>query len=121
LEFLFEYGILYITVKEMFEDRRKYKRIKVCKLVRIDDAGITKMNICKEGFLLSNAPELLDPGEKIDIRLKVKGKKVDLKSMIMWSVKKGTPQTISMGLLITHAPPEYNEFIENLYLEVDGK
>ena len=105
----------------MDENRRKYKRIKVRKLVKINDTGCTMMNISREGLFLSNAPELLDPGEKIDIQLKIKGKKVDLKGMIMWSVKKGTPQAVSMGILITHAPHEYNEFIENLYLEVDGK
>ena len=105
----------------MHEDRRKYKRIKVSNLAKIRDTGYSKMNISKHGLLFSNEHEVLDPGETIDIQLKVKGKWVDLKAMIMWSMKKGASQSVSMGILITHAPPGYNEFIENLYLEADGK
>jgi hypothetical protein len=105
----------------MYEDRRKYKRIKVSSLAKINDARYSVMNISKDGLLLSNDHEVLDPGEKIDIQLKVKGKWVDLRAMIMWSMKEGASQSVSMGILITQAPPEYNEFVENLYLEADGK
>jgi hypothetical protein len=105
----------------MYEDRRKYKRIKVSNLARINDASYSVMNISKDGLLLSNEHEALNPGEKIDIQLKVKGKWVDLRAMIMWSVKEGASQSVSMGILITHAPSEYNEFVENLYLETDGR
>lgn len=105
----------------MYDDRRKYKRIKVSNLARINDARYSVMNISKDGILLSNDHEVWDPGEKIEIQLKVKGKWVDLKAMIMWSMKESVSQAVSMGILITHAPSEYNEFVENLYLEADGR
>ena len=103
----------------MYENKRKFKRVKISNLAKVNDSCCSLHNVSKDGLLLSTAPEALGQGENIDIKLKIKGEWVDLQALIIWSIpqKKNGSTSLSIGGYITDAPPEYTEFIENLYLE----
>lgn len=103
----------------MYEDRRKFKRVKISNLAKVNDACCSLHNVSRDGFLLSTDPEALGQGKNIDIKLKIKGKWVELQALIIWSIpqKKEGSTAVSIGGYITSAPKEYTEFIENLYIE----
>lgn len=103
----------------MYEDRRKFKRVKLSNLAKVNDSCCSLHNVSRDGFLLTTEPGALGQGKNIDIKLKIKGEWVDLKALIIWSIpqKKEGSDSVSIGGYITDAPKEYMEFIENLYLE----
>ena len=98
-------------------DRRKFKRIKISNLSRIDNTDCTILNASKDGLLLA-AQEQTDES-KVKIQLKINGQWVDIDGDVMWSVIDPYSQHTSMGVFVTKAPAEYKELIENLYLEAD--
>ncbi len=107
----------------MHENRRKFKRVKISNLAKVNDACCALHNVSKDGLLLSTDPETLGQGKSVDIKLKIKGEWVDLQALVIWAIpeKKEGSTTISIGGYITSAPTEYTEFIENLYLEASDE
>ncbi len=57
----------------------------------------------------------------VDIQLKIRGKWLDLKGKIVWCLEGEAQDLKRVGICITDAPPEYTEFVDNLYLEADEK
>jgi hypothetical protein len=110
--------------ENMYEKRRKYKRIKINNLAKVNEVCCSLHNVSREGFLLSTDAESIgQQGKDISLKLKINGKWVELKAMIIWSItqKNGHSASVSIGGYITSAPIEYTDFIENLYLEASDK
>lgn len=104
------------------QEKRKYRRIKVSNLAKLNNGDCSIINISKEGLLLSDGKiKPLPTGKEVDIQLKIKGTWVDLKAQVMWSLKDIATKAVSMGFFIISAPPEFTEFVANLYFEVNGK
>ncbi|MGE5342932.1 MAG: PilZ domain-containing protein [Candidatus Omnitrophota bacterium] len=98
---------------------RKFKRIKITALSKINHAGCSVINISKEGMMLYG--NLNSNDQSCDIQLKISGKWLDLKGKIIWTLDGPKPNLKHIGIYIIDAPTEYQEFIDNLYLEVDEK
>lgn len=109
--------------EKMHEKRRKFKRIKISNLAKVNEVCCSLHNVSREGFLLSTNPEAVGQGKNIELKLKIDGKWVELRALIIWSIsqKKGRSASVSIGGYITSAPTEYTDFIENLYLEASDK
>jgi len=106
----------------MPEQRRKYRRIKVSNLAKLNNSDCSILNISKEGFLLSTGKlKALPTGKEADIQLKIKGTWVNIKAQVMWSMKDIASKSVSMGFFVTGAPPQYTEFVANLYFEVNER
>lgn len=99
--------------------QRKYKRIKITAISRLDNAELTVINISKEGMMLYGSCN--SRKKMVDIQLKIRGKWLDLKGKIVWCLEGEAQDLKRVGICITDAPPEYNEFVDNLYLEADEK
>ncbi len=100
-------------------EKRKYRRIKVSNLARLNNSDCPISNISKEGLMMSSGKlRALPTGKQVDIQLKIKGEWVDLKAQVMWSLKDNASGSVSMGFFIISAPHEYTGFISNLYFEV---
>ena len=97
------------------KSRRKHRRIKIENLSKIHNTNISVINVSKEGLLVATNFEL--PDQTVDIQLKISGKWVDLHGTVMWLITHPVSNQITMGIFIKKAPPEYNDFIDNLYLE----
>jgi len=98
---------------------RKYKRIKITAISKLNDTNCSVINISKEGMMLCGNWRSTE--KFADIQLKIGGKWIYLKGKIMWSMDGESPELKRVGVYITQAPPEYRDFIENLYLEADEK
>lgn len=98
-------------------NRRKYKRVRIHNLSRIDEGDCQIVNASRDGLLVSVRNASLR--ENVELQLKIDGKWVELDGDIMWSVTDPHTQFTSMGVFVTKAPLEYKELIENLYLEAD--
>lgn len=109
--------------ESLYEKRRKFKRIKINNLAKVNEVCCSLQNVSREGFLLSTDSESVGQGKNIVLKLKIDGKWVELKAMIIWSIsqKNGHSASVSIGGYITSAPSEYTDFIENLYLEASDK
>lgn len=103
----------------MDDKTRKFRRIKVSNLAKLNDTGCSVLNVSKDGMML--AADLDAPGSLVHIQLKINGKWLDLAASVVWAMKMPNTKLERMGVCITEAPPEYSEFIENLYLEADEK
>jgi hypothetical protein len=97
--------------------KRKFKRIKITAISRINDSNCAVVNVSKEGMMLCG--NWKSTHKRVDIQLKVRGKWLDMKGDVVWCLDGPTPQLKRVGVYITDAPQEYKEFIENLYLEAD--
>jgi hypothetical protein len=99
------------------EERRKFKRIKITAMTKLNNCGCSIVNVSKNGLLVSmdnDAPQKL-----VNISLKINGKWLDMKGNVMWAVNGHNNSHKKLGIYITHAPPQYKEFIDNLYLEAN--
>jgi hypothetical protein len=111
------------NIGNVYEKRRKFKRIKINNLAKVNEARCSIHNVSREGFLLSTDFESVGQGKDIALKLKIDGKWVELKAQIIWSITQKTERSSSVfiGGYITGAPTEYTDFIENLYLEASDK
>ncbi len=100
-----------------YENRRKYKRIKIKTMSKLNDANCSIVNISRDGMLLSGDME--SPQPSVDIQLKINGQWIGLAGTQMWAIPHDASHYTRMGVFITNAPPEYKDFIDNLYLEAD--
>lgn len=101
------------------ENTRKFRRIKISNLAKLNDTGCSVINVSKEGMML--AADLDAPGKLVHIQLKINGRWLDLAASVVWAIKTPKTNLERLGVCITEAPPEYSEFVENLYLEADEK
>jgi hypothetical protein len=99
--------------------KRKYKRVKITTISKLNNTGCSVINISKEGMMLHG--NLKAPQKQVDIQLKINGKWLDMKGIVVWCLDGPSPDLKRMGVCITEAPVEYSEFIDNLYLEADEK
>jgi hypothetical protein len=106
----------------MVQERRKYKRIKINRFSKINNLDGTVVNISKEGLLVTTDLEgSRDSDEQIQVKLKIMGKWVDLTAIIVWRIQDIKTNSVSMGAYIKDVPPEYKEYLDNLYFEASEK
>ena len=96
-------------------DKRKHHRIKISQLANINKAGGVIKNISKDGMLLE--ADLKNPGAQVEISLKISGKWVELRGTVIWWIENPENKLKTMGIYINEAPPEYEMYVDNLYLE----
>ncbi len=100
-----------------YENVRKYKRIRITSLAKLNNAGCAVLNVSREGLLVATD---IPPEEKhVEVQLKIKGRWSILHGTIMWAMDGPNPTAKRIGVCITEAPLEYKEFIDNLYIEAD--
>ncbi|MCP5051698.1 MAG: PilZ domain-containing protein [bacterium] len=98
-----------------YENRRKYERIKIKKMSKLNDTNCEIINISKDGMMLTG--ELESSESHVEVQLKIGGNWVNLQGTTMWVMNKPSTQIKRIGIFITQAPPQYKDFIDNLYLE----
>ena len=98
-----------------YDNRRKYERIKIKKMSRLNNTDCQIINISKEGMLLAGDVDSSEPD--VNIRLKIDGEWISLEGTKMWVMNKPSTKIKRIGIYITTAPTEYMEFVDNLYLE----
>lgn len=101
------------------EERRRFKRIRITAMTKLNNCGCTIVNVSKDGLLIATDSQAAK--KPVDISLKINGKWLDLKGNVMWAVNGQKPYKKKIGVYITHAPPQYEEFVDNLYLEANEK
>lgn len=99
------------------DDRRKYHRFKIKTMTKLNNTSCSIINVSKDGMLISTGLEATP--EQMNIQLKINGKWVELKAKQMWMMEEQSSHTKRIGVYITYAPPEFEEFVGNLYLEAD--
>jgi hypothetical protein len=105
--------------KTKADERRKYKRFKIKTMTRLNNTSCSIINVSKEGMLLTGSLEASP--DQMNIQLKINGQWVDLKAKRMWVMENPKARSKRMGVFITQAPAEYDDFVNNLYLEADTK
>jgi hypothetical protein len=98
---------------------RKFKRIKITAISKLNNKSCSVINISREGMMLCGNWKSTE--KIVDIQLKIGGRWIFLKGKIMWSMDGNSPKLKRVGVYIIQAPPEYGDFIDNLYLEADEK
>jgi len=96
-------------------DIRKFERFRIKTMSQLNNTDVSVINVSKEGMMVSGR---IPPDQSVlNIRLKINGKWVEMKGARMWCIDNGSSQSVLMGLCISQAPPEYQTFVNNLYLE----
>lgn len=88
-------------------------------MTKLNNCGCTIVNVSKDGLLIAADNEAAK--KFVDISLKINGKWLDLKGNVMWAVNGHKPNQKKIGVYITHAPEQYAEFVDNLYLEANER
>lgn len=105
-----------------YPNKRKYRRIRITTISSLNNTSCAVINVSKKGLLLSgDNNETVSQKKQVDIQLKIKVKWIDLKGIVVWPADGPRPKLKRIRVCITYAPPEYEEFIDNLYLEADEK
>ncbi len=113
---------------DQHDDQRKYRRIKISNLSKINEADCQVLNVSREGLLLASPEGELIPhkvkkktndGKSVEIQLRIKGDWVPLNADIVWAINDDVSESVFMGVFVTEAPDEYLDFVNNLYLETE--
>lgn len=99
------------------DERRRSRRFRIKTMTKLNNTSCSIINVSKEGMLISGSLEASP--EMMNIQLKIDGKWVDLKAKRMWVMENQGSRTSRIGVFITQAPAEYDDFVNNLYLEAD--
>ncbi len=97
--------------------RRKSKRFKIKNMSKIDNCDCAVINVSRDGLLLETKAKKSQ--SKVDLQLKINGKWIDLQGNRMWEIENNENHHTRIGVFITKAPPEYADFVNNLYFEDD--
>ncbi len=100
-----------------YDKERKYKRIKINKMSKINNSECSTVNISRNGMMLTGDLEVQQ--NLVHIQLRINGKWIDLEGKQMWAIENSAAHYTRLGVFITSAPKEYEDFVDNLYLEAD--
>ena len=102
----------------MGQERRKFKRIRIDKLSKLDSIDCQIVNVSKEGLLLvTQVGDKNHSDEKIKVKLKIQGEWIRITAIVVWRIQDEKTQSVSLGAYIKDPPPEYKEYLDQLYFE----
>ena len=95
------------------DEKRAYKRINIRMMAKINQETARIYNISKGGMKLATPLPHINPSVNITMN---NGEKIfNIKGIIRWvSSKRSFSNLIDMGVEISEAPPDYNEFVDKL-------
>lgn len=102
-----------------YQQERKYRRIKIkiTDLSKINNTNCAVHNISREGMMVT--AKIKNPPYRVTVELRINHQLVILQGNVMWSSGRKMSRMKKLGIFIIDAPPQFHDFINNLYLEAD--